>query len=196
MKLIIRLPPQCSDDIFRNVDRLSSTTRRILCEAFLYAHPPRYDGFGYRLTPDHDEPSANAALRDSLAESFFLSCVRLDELDKDASAPRYPRYACVYFMESGQKSEALRAYFMEAFRQRRCTIIIDAHEFFLWQDDPQHTDTLISSLEQCGSSSAAESFLNSGNSRLAIAGREWAIKHHYTILPKARPTPTRPIGPK
>lgn len=69
-----------------------------------------------------------------------------------------------------------------ALRDKNLEIVAGAYAFFIRRGEPGTKTILIEALNNYGNSSMAADFLNSGDSQLTEAGRNWATIHNYNIL--------------
>lgn len=75
------------------------------------------------------------------------------------------------------------AFLLSALKEKNLFVIAGAYSFFIRKGVIGSEPTLIEALNKHGFREMAEAFLNCGNFILEDAGRNWAIKNNYIILP-------------
>lgn len=75
-----------------------------------------------------------------------------------------------------------RPFLEEALAVEDIPVIVKAHDFFVWPGKPGTEQILIKALESSDGPGMAATLLNSGNSALAAAARDWASKRGYRVM--------------
>lgn len=70
----------------------------------------------------------------------------------------------------------------EALQREELAVVAGAYAFLIAEGKPNTEPVLVKALMKHGHPLMAEDYVNSGNSHLAAAAREWASKHNYTII--------------
>ena len=141
------------------------------------------------------DPRATEAIRPLLKDSDFevrknavnalgdlKDAVSVDEIAAFASDDDDQMKYAVGFALSNINSPRAVEHLLTAAAKRNLAVVSTGFKVYLRRLTPSLTSTLIQALEEHGDQQMAESFLKTGNGRLAAAARAWAKENGYDIV--------------
>ncbi len=124
-----------------------------------------------------DDPDLQEKAAEALGEAGSEAVERLIAIVDDTEGPRFYAAAALGMTDDPLAEERLN----EAFDQGDLFIVTGAVDFFIRKGQESSEEVLIEALDAYGDAALAGKYLNSNNTALENAARNWASTHGYMV---------------